>query len=700
MFRIDDSPGVRVRASRLADELRNDANARVVFRCTEADGRSRLLAKVLSELEDTVFAYVPDGLDQSERVILEIAHALGDDVAQRTDTVLREEPEEPNRALAVLDDALGTCRLVIDGWDRLGSTADDEIGSTLRNRGDSLRAWLTERGNLFAVGRGRAPHDGARRWWHPEDPPVVLVDGAEHSSDLWERFAPDARVYGLALGVMALGADEDDPAIESATDSGLRSRMVELLPDSVRELLLLLSVHERPLPEALLRQIDIATPDNVSLGRDLGLWREMSTGLLTDRGWSRWWRARQEVHTVDQRLGELFARCARPADPNAGRAGLALLEAHRHFVAAGDLDRAFSFARHGVALIVEAARARSINKQHMEAAHLYERVVEMAEQHRVPVGRRLHAYARHYLHFNRARADAESLKETERGYRLALDEWPENALFWSRLVRVLFYENRQAEALAELTQADQKVPAHPEKMVVLIARTVRGLLQRNRLLDAILVWGDYRPTSTQGEEVERWLVDRLSRGWMGRHLAFDPVEPLFFTRDVHVRIDRATANRWIAEIRDLDAASKGASPQEALATLVREVCERTRVLIRAYTADLAPEDRMHKQRLLGAIDVRASLLDADGADSVWVFGDLERDEEGQLWLCTGGSYDLAFEVPDAVAKHVTVDDLPHFALVKAERGAPKGPVERIEPGTHRPADELWEEWRRRLSDAG
>jgi len=701
MLRIDDSPPVKERAFRLADEIRQTPRARIAFRCTEADGRSRVMARVLADVPDAVLIYVPDALDQTERVLLDVAQALGEEVAKETDAALRKEPEAPTNALGILGQALNGRRLVIDGWDRLGSSAvDAEIGATLGERTDAVRDWLAELGTLFALGRGRAPRDTAYRRWQPEEPPLVLINGIDEAEEeLWERFAPDVHQYELALTLLALGARPNDDAIESATDHGLRSRIVERLPNSALHLLCLLSIHERPISSQLVN-FQIST---IELGADIGLWRRMGSTLLVDKGWCRWWRTRLnpvQLRAVHRELADLFAPQVFPNDSEAGRKALALVEAHRHYLAAGELDKAKTYARYGAALLVDTARQQSVEGHFEDAAELYGVVVAAAEHERLPVGQKLRAYARHYLHYNRARARLDSLKETERGYREALNDWPENALFWSRLVRVLFYDSRPAEALGELERAYAQVPEHPQKQTFLIARTVWGLLHEDcRVLDAIQVWGRYDPNTEQAREVELRFAKRVAEGWKAKGLSLIPEPRLFFTGPQEVRIERV-AGGWLARVAFLEVAVKGAYPIDALRTLVERLRQEAERLIRSYTADLEPGDRLFKQRLLGAIDVVGSGVDADEPDAMWVFGDLHRDNEGVLWLRTGGNYDRWFEVPAPLATGVVVGDLPYFALVKTDAGVPTGPVKKLEPGIRRSEKDIWDQWRRRLSDAG
>lgn len=508
--------------------------------------------------------------------------------------------------------------------------------------------------------------------------------------------------YELALALLGLGEELEDESLTSATDPVLRSRIVELLPDRLCRGLELLSLHERPLPEQLLQDVFPTGSDGIGLGVDLGLWRRLPSGLLADPGWSHWWRQHLDVdrrRAVHRDLAQRFASQVRPSDPQAGRAGLAMVEAHRHCLSAGDVDKAHAYARYGAALLVDAARTRSIGGNYLAASQLYERVIEAGEADRFPIGGKLRAYARHYLHYNRAHGDAEGLEDTERGYRKALEDWQDNAPFWSRLARVLFYRNRPAEAVNLLREADQAVPEHPLKQNVLVARTVRGLLRHERLLDAIVAWDCYKPNVAQAREVESDLARRLEAGWTAEHLNVDPEQPLFFTRAQQVRIERLPA-RWIASLPALQLSATGDFPIRALSEVVTLARTQAAELTRAHTADLPPADRLRKQRLLGAIDVVASAVDAPSRETLWVFGDLHRNDDGTMWLHTGGSYDLWFEVPPEVACEVTPDELPHFARVKLEDGQLSGPVVDLEPGVRRSSDELWDEWRRRLVGAG
>jgi tetratricopeptide (TPR) repeat protein len=563
-----------------------------------------------------------------------------------------------------------------------------KLRHALSPRLDPVRSWLERKGALI-ISTSALPPRYERVVSPTAQPPVALENGeVRDTTALWERVGQEPTTYALALAALVLGEPEED-LVPSA--QVLRQRILDLLPTPCRELLLELAVHERPLPLRVLGRDDEA----IELGLDLGLWTPVSEGLVADAGWHAVARA---LHpSLRGRLHRELASRFESDDPSVGRAGLSVLEAHRHLVAAGDTLRARELARYGGAQLIEAARALSVGGDRAAAAALYGQVVEAADGGEMPVSRRLLAYARHYYHFNRAHGGMDRPAVTERGYRAALHAWPENALFWSRLIRTMFYQGRPADALNDLLHATDVVPRHPQKQTVLIARTVRGLLARDHVLDAIRVWAEYDPDTPQAEEVERRLRERLAKGWSTDELVIDPDQPLVLTRPLEVRLRRS--RRWSAELPGLLASADGDTPLSALRALVTRVRAEVREVVRAYTSDLTPQKRMRKRLLLGAVDVVTSGLDGTRLEAYWFYGTLVRDDVGVLWLHTGSERSVHFEVPAVLAADLIVDDLPHLARVKTdENGVPVGPVVALEPGFRGSDDELREAWRRIQGD--
>lgn len=696
MLRLADSTPWRDEATELAQRVR--AGERVGVRAVV--GRDRLVSSVVRLLEgDAVHVPVPSGPDQVERLLLGVATALGPDATSSMDEVLRRSPDDLSPALNALSDEIAGRRLVVDGWDAVvAGKLEPELGRALAPRLDQVRAWLRASAALIAANTAWPPTPKVQSL---TGPPVELVNGAvQDTRGRWEQFEHDPVAYVLALTALALGASDED--LEGATPDLLRERVAEMLPASTLALLHRLGVHGRPLPRRLL-ETESGTSGAVSLGLDLGLWTEGPEGLVVEPSWADAFVARLPASLrtrIHRDLAQLFLEDFRLDDPSVARRAVSVLEAHRHLVGAGQTDRAREYARYGGALLIEAARELSVGRDFTGAATLYGQVVTAAERGEMPVPRRLRAYARHYLHYNRARATPrEDLLTTERGYRAALEDWPENALFWSRLIRVDCYQERVTTALADLTQAAVQVPPHPLKSTFLVARTVRGLLERDRIVEAIRIWGDYRADTPFAHDVQDRLRARLARGWTTGRLAVDSERTLVLTRPVDVRVVGHGA-RWSAELPTLSAFADGRSPLEALGAVVDQVRNEVRRLVRAYTSDLGPRDRMRKRLLLGAVDVVTSGLDGAKLDSYWFFGTLHRDDQGALWLRTGGERDLQFEVPVDLARETVVDDLPHLARVSTdEHGVPTGPVLELEPGFRGTDDDLWDAWQRR-ADGG
>lgn len=692
MLKLVESPVWTQKAASLPALLRSGERVAVQL---PAPAR-RLAASIHRQLPGALHVAVPSGADQVERVILAMVAQAGPAGDQaRLAHALVDATDDLTPVLSMLDAALGGRALLVSNWDALGTAGvDRELGLALLPRMERLRGWLAERAQVLTFQRtapaGRSPLPV------PREAPVQLVNGAvQDTSLLLAQLGTDGTSYALGLAVLALGCSQDE--ILALPDIGLRARLWELLPPSTRALLARLGLHDRPLSRNHLSSE--FTPEAIELGADLGLWSTVGSDLLVEAGWAEALRLalpRELVRQTHLELAEWFLRDFRLGDDSAWAAGVSVLEAHRHLVEAGELERARQCWHFGVHLVVEAARQRSIDRCFADAAKLYEAVVGAIDRKEIAAPARLCGYARHYLHYNRALGRLEDRQATERGYRAAVRDWPENALFWSRLVRVQFYLDRPSEALADLSQAQQAVEDHPQKQTVLVARTVRGLLERGRIVEAVQTWGDFRADTIYAREIESNLARALAAGWSADRLLFDPNAPLIFTRPLQLQVLRA-GGRWSAELPELACFAEGRTPLDALRGLfarVREDCAR---LVRGYTHTLSLHDRMRKRLLLGAVDVVASRVDASSPREWWVMGHLQRDEEGRLWLRAGGARAECYEVPAELV--AVVDDLPHLARVGTDTaGAPRGPVLELLPGFRGSDAELWQTWRERLAD--
>jgi tetratricopeptide (TPR) repeat protein len=430
---------------------------------------------------------VPRDPDRVERALLELASHVGPDCLQDVAGHLRHEPGHLSATLATLGKQWGDRFLVVDGLDALRVSGDDEYdaGYAQADRYAEAHTWFTTHARLTT--NDLQPRDSR------DEAPAVLQNGRCYPRpDLWQQFAPDAGVYSAALAWLALRGDPESSISFPAWK--LHERVVDALPDEALECLWLLGLHGRPLADDLLAQID--PNGGRHLLDDLGLAGQSTSGWTVDRYWAQWCSSEasgdERAEGYRRRLVEVFTAQAHAADRAADRAALSILEAHRHCVALGDEARALTLASYGWSVLIDEGKRRSRRGRYHDAARLYTDILQRAEQEGVPLPPKLRGYVRHYAHYNRAKANMEKVQETERGYQASLADWPENALFWSRLVRAQVYAGRGGAALTTLAEAERRVPDHPEKVAVLVGRTVHGLLQpqhdRRFLVEAAFVW--------------------------------------------------------------------------------------------------------------------------------------------------------------------------------------------------------------------
>jgi len=714
MFRLAPSP-VERRAT--ADLVRW---ARPLERCAltypASYGRGRWLHSVVAELlmarPSAKFVHVPQDPDRIERVILELASLAGADAQAAVAHQLRLEPETLTSTLEVLEEVAPGSEFIVDGWSALRSTEEMyEAGHALAPRIASFREWLAKHAWVVADNELDAPANFAS---YPVQPPnadalpaELLNGGTFKRPDLWKRFAPDVTAYDAALAILALDEKPDGPVEAPAWK--LRDHVVRRLPDNARDLLYLLGVHGRPLASELIASLEIDSAATDLLTR-LGLCHIVPAGLLLDPGWSAWCHddLGDRGPAVHQQLAMTFAALVCPSDPSVDRGAIAVLEAHRHYVGAQDYEMARRFARYSAASLMEEAKRRSLQGHYGEASRLYQGILDLSDKGEIPLGSRLRSYATHYFHFNRSKTNAESLKETERGYVESLKAWPENALFWSRLIRARFYRDASAEALSTITEAKAAVPEHYEKEVVLIARTVRGLLAKNyskegrnsrHLVDAVLVWGDYDPDTGFARGVAEKLERALAAGWETSELALPGNDALVFSYPQRICIT-GSADFWVAELVDLRCNRRGATARDALVNLTRGVRDNAKAFLATLTHTLDAQARLQKQILLGAIDVVASRIDAPALSEVWVLGDAVRDPDGLLWIKASGSRNASFAVAESLSTTLVVGDIPYLALVKTgPSGVPIGPVVELKPA-YGSAEQAWEAWVKKSRDVG
>jgi len=444
MLRLVDAPVIEREAAAIASALHH--GQRVALRCGAAS--EQVVAAALRALgEPVVIAQVPAALDQVARTVLELARTADPRAVVAIDEALRR-PDGRALAIDLLDGALRGRRVVVERVDRFAPDSRDEVANALFDQQQHLARWVLDRADLVSSPQPLFSWRGAERAFTPGEAPVGLHNGTACPTHAqWSDYEHDARAYELALQLEVMEVIEDGPLMRARNADGLRARLWDVLPEGVAGLLKTLAIHGRPMCEELVSQLPNFEPSAFERGSALALWRTRAGAVVVDPAWTAWcsrWLPRPAITECHHLLADAFAREVLPDDPSSRRAGLLMLEAHRHLVLAGEVERAMHYARHGAELVVGHARDLSLERRYADAAALYERLLAPS----VTLAPRLRAYARHYLHYNRAHArpEFEPVVETARGYEASLSDWPENAIFWSRAVRSWFLAGESAHA--------------------------------------------------------------------------------------------------------------------------------------------------------------------------------------------------------------------------------------------------------------
>lgn len=270
-------------------------------------------------------------------------------------------------------------------------------------------SWGREHIELKPTHQPRADHWQALWLWANSDPVTFkLMDAFE-------------RCTGLTLS----GPPSDRRSLANV--------LMESLSDDLRDFILLLEVQKRPLPRAVITGAELAATPTIELALKVGFVRAIRSNLVLDEDLVQFVIDQTDAEAErDQRHDVLAA--AFESHFVATTEGLSALEALRHYASTGRVAEALRFGRFGAATLIDAGRGLSRRRRFGEASRAYQAALTLHERG-APVEMHARAYARHYFHYNRYKADEETLTETRTGYETSLDDWPENALFWSRLIR-------------------------------------------------------------------------------------------------------------------------------------------------------------------------------------------------------------------------------------------------------------------------
>lgn len=527
-------------------------------------GQGRAQTQILRQAADVlgeaaILVQIERDLDVGSYVPLSIAMRCGPEVLSQTAEHLRGPTTSTDGWQGVIGQALRGKFLLVDGLEHLqASRAEWELPGLYAPSSRSLSTWLEQRAAMATL-------VGAPRY------ALRPVEDSRWTADrLWELTERDPERYALAVArEIMLGPGErrgwDEPSLMADLWDGM--------PLELRELISLLATHGRPIQHTLFEELELLSVESIKRARDLAL-IDVHEGQISLP--QPWYGVSGQGKPVKRHriLADAFAHVAR------GGAGhpnhLAVLEAHRHYAAIPDIEQALEFADFSVGPLLESAVRQSKQGYPERAVQSYEALLELDERCPGRLERRTRAYAKHYCHYNQALMLAErspdgtgeNIEETIAGYRSALTDWPENALFWSRLVRKLFDASRESEAMEALRAAYVDVPPHPERDRSLIVNTVDRLIARNLLLPAVFVWGGHEWQSGSERAVEERLEKRLASGFQTTRLWAPGVAATQVNPPAHVTaLWQLEQDGWICSSGELHR--NGETRTEAVSSLVR-----------------------------------------------------------------------------------------------------------------------------------
>ena len=681
-----------------------------------ATGRTRALLQTADALRSRgdrpVVVRISPTLDKVEYALVALADAIGPDCSKSVDERLRRAPGRIEPALEIVHEALGSRPLLVDDADDLVGGGLDDLEFVFSRPAQKLASFFGQHALLRTIGDD-AEQPPARTTL-PSSAGGVPAHVAAQTIDvsqLTRRVGGDGTRLHLAVARALLAdsgeADSQDLGPGRWNESSMLEDVWTLADSELKELLKVLAAHVRPIDKAAIVDLGIA-PDVLERARTTWLVEHDGSQLWLARAWLPWISKACDLRTSHERLAQLFERRADSVDLGVQ---IAMMETFRHYVAADDdLTRARRFLSHGVAALLERAHDLSVRENKWTAAaRLYGTVLDLDKQLRLenegdpePIGRHPRAYAKHYWHYNRYKANAEGLQETERGYQTALVDWPTNALFWSRLVVARFVAGRWEDATKALVEARQSIPSQRARDRRLTERTTRRLLVRSAdvpsfSIAALLVWRDHHADDPIYGNATGFALEKALK--KGASIDIIPSKrSLLFHGGVRVSFVE-TDGAWACRLEDLDVMARAETAIGALERAAADLRAEVGRLLATLTHKLSSDERERKRLLLGRVDVVASGITDRAPEETWILAKVERPPNGppHAHFLQGSQVGMALELGSvAVPQKVDEDDI-WLVRVKTElTGAPTAGVLAFEEAlTGAASDAIWVRWAER-----
>lgn len=642
-------------------------------------GKTNLLNRVVEDRDDVVAVRVATSVDQVERTILDLGAALGPNPRDEAATALGQHLDSPTAALGVLARALGNRRLVVDDFDALRQTREPrELSDVLAPGRRELSRWLST--HALLLGTSTQPPT----WWGFDErrlddshkAPWIVSGAEDEAAAIWEASSHQKDRCRVAMTHWALFGDPPGTAAIANMREMIESVWDEI-PRSVSNIMSLLASYDMMFPAAQFERL-VATIDDgewaLEFAKDSLLIEHSKAWYWLSPIWQEWiprlleGRALKVSHLS---LAQFFAQQVKQpvVDPRWFQA------AHRHFLRAGELESARDFIRYGVGLLLEAGREASLDHDFGLAEQYYALVLQLDKQVApIGVGARNRGYARHYYHYNRYKDSREDIHTTEAGYQQAVDEYPENALFWSRLI-VTRFELGWLDGMKTHLRAIQAVQDASAREKYLVGRTVAKLLERDHGNAAVIVAGDGdQLTQAKAKSAHHRLERRAQEGWSVDVLRVPGLPNTVFDRTVSLTIVREPGDGYRCRLRECRVDGLGPSMAVALEQAVKQLRALTLDLLRTGPEQLNAAQRMRKRELLGLVDVFASEVRGSAPPHRWMTGRIVRQHLGPVFVplaaVEGEAYPIepSLELPEGDVGLVDVK------LETGPGGVPLGPV--------------------------
>jgi hypothetical protein len=665
----------------------------------------------------------------SQRFALDLARQLGKE-GRLLLQAFRSEGLEAS--LEIASSAVNGYPLVVDSVDRLlpaPSNLEEPAATLWQDEKGALLAWLNRRVDgspTFLVGRRHPSAEMERQGYAHEAPeawPIRLVETADGFRN-WPALAARARnnpaVLTLARALVPfLTAGAFNDLIAQAEEDevgtgGLLNRLGQVFQSSAppswqRALALIGTLGEVPRDtfDHLIKtrdgfasstsDADLSAGDRAAFERmlDLRLLEERDGVLsllpaLAESGSIRALTRKEREELLPAVAHTLLAPINDPhrLDPEHTAR---VLRAHAIFVELGDVSQAERTATLHVHGLVDLARRTSQDKRHGEAWRQYDAIFRMMQSgpwsKDETIGRRLFSYVRHYRTRDGALAGELDVATCLDEYRLALRDWPTNALWHQRVIEALIRLGRPIEAKSAVQDAYKNVEEHPRRDELLRVRPAHAALASVPLLSLELIEPLMALSSESAPEVADGR-DRLLRRWEnGVPFSELPFHLQGADADGNVVLHapvliylRQASQTWMARMggplmHHRLAEAPADRPHLAVDLLARQLADETRRLVSTPSSQLGAKDVRLKGLLLSVVDVLNSDigLDQGHAAERWIVGRIEGSR-----LVPTMRHLPPIEIPEALLPETEAGL--YFVRVPVHRdGLPRGPAVKVEP---------------------